>query len=124
MTDLSHCIWRQCLYGEPASKANSRRIVLRGGRPASIKSVKALSYVETARRQVKPPPALFLGPIEVECRIHYASERPDLDPSLILDLLQGLVYQNDRQIRRLIAVKERKDPNLPRCYVTVTKLID
>lgn len=123
MTDLSHCIWRQCLYGEPASKANSRRIVLRGGRPASIKSVKALSYVETARRQVKPPPALFLGPLAIEIRIHYASERPDLDPSLILDLLQGLVYANDRQIRQIVAVKEKKDPKLPRAYVKVERLI-
>ena len=31
--------------------------------------------------------------------IYYASRRPDLDESLILDLLQGLVYLNDRQVK-------------------------
>jgi Holliday junction resolvase RusA-like endonuclease len=31
--------------------------------------------------------------------IYYASQRPDLDESLILDLLQGILYKNDRQVR-------------------------
>jgi Holliday junction resolvase RusA-like endonuclease len=31
--------------------------------------------------------------------IHYASRRPDLDESLILDLLQGVAYVNDRQVK-------------------------
>ena len=123
MTDISHCIWRQCIYGEPASKANSRRLVTINSRPRSIKSAKALSYVQAARAQIKPPPALFAGPLAIDVRIHYASERPDLDPSLILDLLQGLVYENDRQIRQILAVKEKKDPDLPRAYVRVEKLI-
>jgi Holliday junction resolvase RusA-like endonuclease len=32
-------------------------------------------------------------------RIFYATRRPDLDESLILDLMQGLVYENDRQVK-------------------------
>jgi len=123
VTDVPRLIWRQCLYGEPASKANSRRLVRIGGRMRSIKSAKALSYVDEARAQIKPPPELFLGPLAIEIRIHYASERPDLDPSLILDLLQGLIYANDRQIRQIVAVKEKKAPKLPRAYVKVERLI-
>jgi Holliday junction resolvase RusA-like endonuclease len=32
-------------------------------------------------------------------RIFYASRRPDLDESLILDLLQDVAYVNDRQVK-------------------------
>ncbi len=39
------------IEGEPASKANSRRIVRRGNRIASIKSAKALSYSDDFRAQ-------------------------------------------------------------------------
>ncbi len=106
------------IYGEPASKANSREIVLRGGKPASIKSPKALEYEKNALRQI--PPALrcqIKGPVAVTMRIFYATERPDLDETLILDILQDRftyvkvgedkqrhlvqkgVYCNDRQVR-------------------------
>lgn len=106
------------ILGEPASKANSRKIVTIGGRPSSIKSGKALDYERYAlmqipvfaRRQIQ-------GPVAVTLRIFYATERPDLDESLILDILQNRfktvkqgttkrrelvqrgVYCNDRQVR-------------------------
>lgn len=53
--------------------------------------------------------------------IFYASRRPDLDESLILDLLQGLVYVNDRQ------VKERHtywglDPENPRAEIIIEQM--
>jgi len=32
-------------------------------------------------------------------KIYYKTRRPDLDESLILDLLEGFVYQNDRQVK-------------------------
>jgi Holliday junction resolvase RusA-like endonuclease len=52
--------------------------------------------------------------------IHYASRRPDLDESVILDAMQGIVYKNDRQ------VKEKQiywglDPQNPRCEILVEK---
>ena len=31
--------------------------------------------------------------------IYYASRRPDLDESLILDCMQNYVYYNDRQVK-------------------------
>jgi Holliday junction resolvase RusA-like endonuclease len=85
--------------GEPASKANSRRLVTIGGKPRSIKSVKALSYADAFNLQVQPVEPLLEGELAVTMHIHYASQRPDLDESLILDLLQGKLYANDRQVR-------------------------
>jgi Holliday junction resolvase RusA-like endonuclease len=52
-------------------------------------------------------------------KIYYASRRPDLDESLILDLMQGIIYENDR------SVKEKHifwglDKENPRAEITVS----
>jgi Holliday junction resolvase RusA-like endonuclease len=94
-------IVRILIRGEPASKANSRRIVMFGKRPASIKSEKARDYERAAALQVRTLPRLLEGPLRVSMWILYSTERPDLDPSLILDVLQGRVYANDRQVREM-----------------------
>jgi Holliday junction resolvase RusA-like endonuclease len=117
------------LLGEPASKANSREIVARKvrskvdgtlkTRPMSIKSDKARDYERDALRQIPPAARVRMtGPVRVTLRIWYASERPDLDESVILDVLQDRyrtvkvkgverrelvhhgVYRNDRQVRQ------------------------
>ena len=45
--DVNANIIYECVVkGEPASKANSRRLVTIGGRPRFIKSKKALDYVK------------------------------------------------------------------------------
>ena len=31
--------------------------------------------------------------------IYYQNRRPDLDESLILDLMQGMIYENDRSVK-------------------------
>lgn len=85
------------IYGEPASKANSRRWTGR----RLIKSKKALEYEKAFRAQAKPLETLLEGDLCATIRIWYASRRPDLDPSLILDLLQGIVYTNDRQVKEM-----------------------
>ena len=38
--------------------------------------------------------------VVVEMMIYYASRRPDLDESLILDCMQCRVYKNDRQVKQ------------------------
>lgn len=86
------------IHGEPASKANSRRIVQARGRTMVIKSAKALSYREGFLLQVPKLQHLIRGPVAIEMKVYYASLRPDLDVSLILDCLQGTVIYNDRQI--------------------------
>ena len=90
------------LYGEPASKSNQRRLVYANGKPRFIKSKKALSYVKAVQLQAN---ALRLPMFEkgvdlsITLHIYYASRRPDLDESVVLDALQEIVYHNDRQIK-------------------------
>ena len=90
------------VMGEPASKANSRKIVKFGARMASIKSKKALDYVRVFQLQCPRINPLMEGDIEVEMTIYYASRRPDLDESVILDCMQGFLYSNDRQVKSKI----------------------
>jgi len=130
------------ILGEPASKANSRKIVTMGQgenkRAAVIKSDKALSYVDSALRQIPPDARLRLsGPVFFTARIFYASERPDLDESVILDLLQDQwkrdkktkvrhlvqhgVYVNDRQIKGK-HITWHIDPFNPRAEIIVEEM--
>lgn len=102
------------ILGEAASKANSRRIVAIGGKPRSIKSAKALNYEQSAILQIPAAAKVMMkGSLRVTMHIFYASERPDLDESVILDVMQAKflgtgkarivvrrgVYENDRQVR-------------------------
>lgn len=114
-------LFRYEIEGEPASKANSRRIVMRGNKPASIKSAKALHYADAFRAQLPPDPVPYLGNVKIEVDVWYASRRPDLDISLILDLLQGHAYANDRQVREQHA-RWHLDPERPRCVILITAL--
>ena len=64
---------------------------------------------------------MLTGDLMVTMHIHYASRRPDLDESLILDLMQGFIYENDRQ------VKERHtywhlDKERPRAEILVSRI--
>jgi len=107
---------RLTILGQPCSKANSRQIVTIKGRPTPIKSKEALAYERDALRQIPPAARQRLeGRLCMTIRIWYASERSDLDESLLLDVLQDRyvrdkrtgervlvqagVYRNDRQVR-------------------------
>lgn len=107
---------RFVILGQPCSKANSRRIVQIAGRASSIKSADALAYERDALRQIPPKARQRIeGPVRLTIRIWYKTERPDLDESLLLDvmqdrwardkhtgervLVQAGVYRNDRQVR-------------------------
>jgi Holliday junction resolvase RusA-like endonuclease len=87
------------VLGEPASKANSRKLVRFGTRPAFIKSAKALSYTDSFKLQCPQLRQLLVGDIVVTIRVWYATRRPDLDVSIILDAMQGRIYANDRAVR-------------------------
>lgn len=114
---------RLTIAGDCASKANSRRAVLIGGRPSFIKSDKARGWVASATRQF---PGALVTPlwtfdIVVFMKMWYATRRPDLDESLCLDFLQGRIYENDR------AVKEKHifwglDRENPRVEIVVRPL--
>lgn len=130
------------ILGEPASKANSRQIVMMGKgankRPAVIKSEKAREYEAAALLQI-PAAAkvMFEGNVRVTMRIFYASQRPDLDESVVLDVLQAKftpvkdgprqlvragVYVNDRQVREK-HVYHDVDVRNPRVELEVEQLV-
>ena len=124
------------ILGEPASKSNSRKIVTFGKHPASIKSDKARAYEKAALAQIPPAARKMLtGPVRLVAKIFYASERPDLDESVILDILQNQykgkgegrqliqkgVYQNDRQVREK-HIYHGIDKRNPRAVIVVEPL--
>ena len=76
------------ILGECCSMKNSRTIVKFGDRPALIKSEKARDYEKSAALQIPASARQMLtGPVRVTLRLYYASERPDLDGALLLDIL-------------------------------------
>ena len=91
------------------------------GVPRFIKSDKARAYADIFAKQCPTLDPLFEGDVYVEMIIYYASRRPDLDESLLLDLLQGRVYANDRQVRQKNIVG-RIDRDAPRTIIYVAPL--
>lgn len=98
-------MWSGVIYGQPFSKANSRvprPIKTKSGkvRILWIKSKKAQHYERDALPQIIPPNRMFIEDVSFTATIYYASRRPDLDESLILDVLQKAgVYKNDRLVK-------------------------
>lgn len=84
---------RFTILGKCASKANSRKVADVGPADARrrifIKSKDALQFERDALRQIPPAArARIAVPVRVSIWIYYESERPDLDESLVLDVLQ------------------------------------
>ncbi len=98
---------RFVIRGEAASKANSRELVTIGPkdkrRTIFRKSDKALAFEDSAQLQV-PADArrMFAGLVAVDLRIHYASMLPDLDESIVLDVLQAQFSPKGKGTRRLV----------------------
>lgn len=88
------------IEGQPASAKNQRRIVFVHKKPRIIKSAKALSYKKTFLEQCPLLDPLLVTDVAILIDVYYASRRPDLAAmDLIMDLLQGQIYQNDRQVK-------------------------
>ena len=109
------------ILGEPASKANQRKLVRFGNRPAFIKSDKARAYEKTFRDQCPVLDPLVTDDVILACHIFYASRRPDLDESLIMDLLQDYVIKNDRQIKAKV-ILHGLDKENPHTIIKVARL--
>ena len=112
------------IFGEPASKANSRQIVMIKKRPAVIKSKKAREYVKvfSAQCMVLPEDEIFKNDVYVKIKIFYASRRPDLDASVVLDCMQGRIYVNDRQVKEMHLFHDI-DREHPRAEIEVGEII-
>ena len=122
------------IKGELASKSNSRQLVTFGNRPAIIKSQKAREYERTALLQIPTSARLMLtGKLRFTAHIYYASERPDLDESVLLDVLQARrkhgqivrdgIYVNDRQVREK-HVFHHIDRADPRAEIEIEEIVE
>jgi Holliday junction resolvase RusA-like endonuclease len=125
-------LWSATILGEPASKSNSRKMVVRRSKKkgklylAPVKSDKALSYEEDAILQLKPlrPKEPIGEDLELTCHIWYANRRSDLDESLIMDLLQKAeIIINDRQIRSK-HIYGYVDKHRPRAVVALARIAE
>ena len=117
------------VWGNPQSKANSRRAVLlkgRGnGRLAFIKSKSAIEYLDAFKLQcpnLSYGEGLLRGDVCLEVSIWYQSRRSDLDESIIMDAMQGLIYDNDRQVKKKIVEHMGVDKENPRAVIKVWEL--
>jgi hypothetical protein len=112
----------EIILGEPASAKNQRRIVTHGGKPRLIKSKKALDYVSTFNSQCPVMDKIIEGDVCVWVDVWYASRRPDLAcMDIIMDLLQGRAYSNDRQVKATMSLWNL-DREQPRVRVRVKRL--
>ena len=117
--------WAATIMGQCRSKAN-RRVQYknaRTGKMFSAKSPEQRNYKDAAHAQALAcrPPHLLEGPVSFRGSIYYPSNRSDLDPSLLFDALEGVVYKNDRQIRH-IDLTFRIDKENPRAEIVVEEL--
>jgi Holliday junction resolvase RusA-like endonuclease len=83
-----------------------------------------LGYAKSFKQQAVVPPLLkFISEdVAVTIRIWYASRRPDLDESLILDLLQDVAYLNDRQVKEKHIYWMGVDKENSRCEIEVSPI--
>lgn len=112
---------RFTVRGEAASKANSRKLVRYGGFSRLIKSDKAIGYAQMFAEQCPCLDEWLEGDLEVVARVYYASRRPDLDESLILDGMQERIYKNDRQVKRRL-IEWGLDSENPRAEILVREM--
>lgn len=116
---MTTSICKFSVIGEPCSKANSRRLVSINGKPRFIKSQKALNYVKSFAKQCPKLDPLPEEDVVVDIYIWYASRRPDLDESVILDCMQDYIYKNDRQVKEKHVYWMGVDKELPRAEIHV-----
>lgn len=105
------------IRGEPASKGNARRLGIVKGKPVMFRSKKHVQFKSHFDAQV-PDMVPYEGDVEVEMTIYYASRRPDLDEAIVLDLMQGHAYKNDRQVKKKV-ITWGLDRDNPRCEIIV-----
>lgn len=99
----SNLVYKSVVMTEPSSKANSRRLIYVGKRPRFILSKNAQKYCEeweVNSSVIVAPESPVTFDVAVVMKIYYATRRKDLDESLILDMLQGKAFVNDRQVKK------------------------
>lgn len=109
------------IHGTAQSKSNSRRLVTFGGKPRFIKSKAALEFEKAVQSQVQQMRDMLEGDLAFHADIYYPSRRQDLDPSILLDALQGLIYANDRQFKQISSCRYLDKEN-PRAEIVIREI--
>jgi len=87
------------------------------------KSAEAKAYAAAVNATDTDHEVLY-GPVSVKASFYFGSLRGDLDNRIkvLLDVLQGITYADDRQVHALCAVR-RLDRQNPRVEVVVAEFI-
>ena len=109
------------IFGVAQSKSNSRRLVTFGGKPRFIKSKAAIQFEKDVKAQIGKMDNMLEGDLSFHADIYYPTRRQDLDPSILLDAMQGLLYENDRQFKQ-ISSRRFLDKENPRAEITITEI--
>jgi Holliday junction resolvase RusA-like endonuclease len=117
--------WSGVIVGQPASKANRRRVVInpRTGRRMLNKSPEACAYADAVARQVPVLARLLEGRLRVTAIAYYRDARSDLDLSVLFDALQKRVFKNDRQLREM-HLSHAIDASAPRVVIEIAEIAD
>lgn len=109
--------------GQAASKSNTRRKFRnqKTGLDFFAKSERAEVFKDVFLGQCPKFYPLLDGDLFAYLRLYYASRRPDLDETLLLDLMQGCVYNNDRQVKGRLTLWGLA-PGRPRVEVTLWRM--
>lgn len=107
----------------PPSANRYWRSAARGGRAMVYKSAEAKAYA-AAVDALDIEHVALVGPVSVEASFYFPSLRGDLDNRIkvLLDVLQGIAYADDRQVHALCAVR-RLDRENPRVEVMASEFI-
>ena len=104
----------------PVPPSANARLFIVGGRMVKGKEARGYRRIVEARcRAVCPRP--LTGPVAVRVDWYRARRVGDLDNRLkvLLDSVKGLLYADDKQVRRIVAEMHDTDQGNPRMELTV-----
>ena len=119
------------IKGSYCSMKNARRVVRFGHRLAFIKKEKALLWEMEACKQVPRSKVAYEGPVALIGVFYYDDKRSDLDPNLLMDMIQtkapGKPYlgilRSDNQIKAM-EIRWEFDKENPRVIFALLALED
>ena len=116
------------LPGSIRSKKNSKRIYARGKMKKVLPSLAYMEWEKEARISVNQQLLgsvyeirLLTGPVYVNAQIYYKGQQPDLSGCLesIGDCLEGIIWENDKQIVSWDGSHLQHDKDNPHTMVSV-----
>ena len=124
---------RVVLPGSIRSKKNSKRACMVGGKHVPKRAVllPSKAYVEWEKQarkavmsQVVPHRAIQSGPVHVRVTAYYKGGEPDLSGILesVGDCLEGILWEDDKQIVSWDGSRKLKDSKDPRTVVEVLRV--